>query len=78
LDLDLARPLGAAAIQVVIGGFHVSGCHAKVPKKLPALQAALDLGCSLFAGEAEDGRLDTRPAGRGPLNAETDLQLTRN
>ncbi|MBO0759043.1 MAG: radical SAM protein, partial [Bradyrhizobiaceae bacterium] len=57
--LDLARTLRSAAIQVVIGGFHVSGCLAMLPKMQPDLQAALDLGCSLFAGEAEDGRLDT-------------------
>jgi hypothetical protein len=56
--LDLAHTLRAAAIQVVIGGFHVSGCLAMLPKMQPDLQAALDLGCSLFAGEAEDGRLD--------------------
>jgi hypothetical protein len=56
--LDLARTLRAAAIQVVIGGFHVSGCLAMLPNMQPDLQTALDLGCSLFAGEAEDGRLD--------------------
>jgi hypothetical protein len=57
--LDVARILRAAGIQVVIGGFHVSGCLAMLPKIQPDLQAAHDLGCSLFAGEAEDGRLDT-------------------
>src|SRR5450631_3049012 len=55
--LDLARPLRAAGIPVVIGGFHVSGCLAMLPGIQPDLQAALDMGVSLFAGEAE-GRLD--------------------
>ena len=55
--LDLARPLRAAGIQVAIGGFHVSGCTAMLPDLPPELQQALDLGVTLFAGEAE-GRID--------------------
>ena len=55
--LDLARPLRAAGVPVMIGGFHVSGCLAMLPELPPDLQEALDLGISLFAGEAE-GRLD--------------------
>ena len=55
--LDIARPLRAAGIPVVIGGFHVSGLLAMFPSVLPDLQEALDTGISLFAGEAE-GRLD--------------------
>ncbi|MCX5493610.1 radical SAM protein [Kaistia dalseonensis] len=55
--LDLARPLRAAGIPVAIGGFHVSGCLAMLPDLHVDLQDALDLGVSLFAGEAE-GRLD--------------------
>jgi len=55
--LDLARPLRAAGIPVVIGGFHVSGCLAMLPEVPPDLVAALDIGISLFAGEAEH-RLD--------------------
>lgn len=57
--LDIARPLRAAGIPVVIGGFHVSGCIAMLPEMQADLQDALDMGCSLFAGEAEEGRLDT-------------------
>jgi hypothetical protein len=57
-SLDIARPLRAAGIPVVIGGFHVSGCLAMLPGMQADLQVALDMGCSLFAGEAEDGRLD--------------------
>jgi hypothetical protein len=56
--LDIARPLREAGIAVAIGGFHVSGCLAMLPEIQADLQAALDMGCSLFAGEAEDGRMD--------------------
>jgi hypothetical protein len=55
--LDIARPLRAAGIPVVIGGFHVSGLLAMFPGVLPDLQEALDMGVSLFAGEAE-GRIE--------------------
>jgi hypothetical protein len=55
--LDIARPLRAAGLQVVIGGFHVAGCLAMLPEMQADLQVALDMGCSLFAGEAE-GRID--------------------
>jgi radical SAM superfamily enzyme YgiQ (UPF0313 family) len=55
--LDVARPLRAAGIPVVVGGFHVSGLLAMLPGAKTDLQVALDLGCSLFAGEAE-GRID--------------------
>ncbi len=55
--MDLARKFRAANIQVIMGGFHVSGCLAMLPGITPELQEALDLGISLFAGEAE-GRFD--------------------
>jgi hypothetical protein len=55
---DIARPLRQAGIPVLIGGFHVSGCIAMLPDMQTDLQAALEMGCSLFAGEAEEGRLD--------------------
>jgi len=55
--LDIARSLRTAGVQVVIGGFHVSGCMAMLPTMQPDMQTALDLGVTLFAGEAE-GRLD--------------------
>ncbi|MGA8028875.1 MAG: radical SAM protein [Bryobacteraceae bacterium] len=51
--MDIARPLRTAGIQVSIGGFHVSGCLSMLPDMQPELQAAMDLGISLFAGEAE-------------------------
>jgi radical SAM superfamily enzyme YgiQ (UPF0313 family) len=55
--MDIAKPLRAAGIQVCIGGFHVSGVIAMLPEVPPELKEAMDLGISLFAGEAE-GRLD--------------------
>jgi radical SAM superfamily enzyme YgiQ (UPF0313 family) len=51
--VDIARPLRAAAVPVIVGGFHVSGCLGMLPEMPADLQAALDLGISLFAGEAE-------------------------
>ena len=54
--MDLAARFREAGIQVAIGGFHVSGCVAMLPKLPPDLEAARRLGVSLFAGEAE-GRL---------------------
>jgi hypothetical protein len=56
--LDVARPLRKARIPVVIGGFHVSGCLAMLSDLQRDLQMALDMGVSLFAGEAE-GRMDS-------------------
>jgi uncharacterized radical SAM superfamily protein len=66
--MDLARPLRAAGIPVCIGGFHVSGCLSMLPGIPPELKEAMDLGISLFAGEAE-GRLDLvlRDAWNGTL-----------
>ena len=55
--LDLARQFRAEGVQVAIGGFHVSGCLAMLPEMPADLCDALDLGVSLFAGEAE-GRLE--------------------
>jgi len=55
--LDIARQFRAQGVQVAIGGFHVSGCFAMLPEMPADLREALDLGVSLFAGEAE-GRLE--------------------
>jgi hypothetical protein len=53
--IDIARPLRAQGICVVIGGFHVSGCCLSMLPEMPAdLQEAIDLGITLFAGEAEE------------------------
>ena len=55
--LDMARGLRARGLRVVIGGFHVSGCLSMLPELPWDLQEAIDLGITLFAGEAE-GHID--------------------
>ena len=55
--MDIARPLRAAGIEVCIGGFHVSGTLSMLHEPTPELTEAMNLGISLFAGEAE-GRLE--------------------
>ena len=56
--VDLARPFLRAGLPVCIGGFHVSGSIAMLPKMPAEMCEAAALGISLFAGEAEHGRLD--------------------
>src|SRR5579871_1002294 len=56
--MDCARPLRAAGVPVCIGGFHVSGCLAMLKQRPDSLNEALDLGISLFAGEAEGRFVD--------------------
>ncbi|WP_026379033.1 B12-binding domain-containing radical SAM protein [Afifella pfennigii] len=56
--VDIARKFRAADIPVVIGGFHVSGCLAMLPELPSEIREAMDLGISIFAGEAEENRLD--------------------
>jgi hypothetical protein len=56
--VDLARPFLEAGLPVAIGGFHVAGCLSMLPVIPPEIQAAMDMGISMFAGEAEEGRLD--------------------
>jgi radical SAM superfamily enzyme YgiQ (UPF0313 family) len=53
--MDLARRFRKLGIDVVIGGFHVSGTIAMLPAITPELQEAMDHGIVLYAGEAEDG-----------------------
>jgi len=67
--MDIARPLRAAGVQVCMGGFHISGSLSMLGGVTPELQEAMDLGISLFAGEAEEGRLDEvlRDAWQGRL-----------
>ncbi|MBK9081974.1 MAG: radical SAM protein [Rhizobiales bacterium] len=73
--LDIARRLRAENVPVCIGGFHVSGVLAMLKQPTPELQEALDLGVSLFAGEAEDGRIDEvlRDAWAGALKPVYDF-----
>ena len=56
--MDIARPFRAAGVSVCMGGFHVSGSLSMLGGVTPELQDAMDLGISLFAGEAEEQRLD--------------------
>jgi hypothetical protein len=56
--VDIARTFLAAGLPVCIGGFHVSGCIAMLPEMPAELREAQHLGISLYAGEAEEGRLD--------------------
>jgi hypothetical protein len=67
--MDIARPLRKAGIPVCIGGFHVSGCLSMLGGITPGLKEAQDLGISLFAGEAEENRMDQvlRDAWNGEL-----------
>ncbi len=55
--LDIAREFRRAGIQVMMGGFHPSGCLAMLDGHAVDLDAARELGVSIFAGEAEE-RLD--------------------
>ena len=66
--VDIARPLRQAGIPVCIGGFHTAGSLAMLPETPAEIQAAWDLGISIFCGEAE-GRLDEvlQDAYRGKL-----------
>ena len=52
--LEIARQFRDAGLQVAIGGFHVSGCISMLPGLHESLQRAVDMGVSLFAGEAEE------------------------
>jgi radical SAM superfamily enzyme YgiQ (UPF0313 family) len=54
--LDIARPLREKGVKVAVGGFHLSGTMAMLKDRDPYVQKALDMGITLFAGEAE-GRL---------------------
>ena len=55
--MDIARPLRAAGVQVCIGGFTSAVACAMLPELPADIREAMDLGISIFAGEAE-GRLD--------------------
>ena len=55
-SLDIAEPLRAKGIKVVVGGFHVSGVMSMLKEPDNFIQKALDIGVSIFSGEAE-GRL---------------------
>ncbi len=66
--LDIARPLRAAGLTVMVGGFHVSGCLAMLNEMQADLKVALDLGITLYAGELEEHCDDLlRDAANGTL-----------
>jgi Radical SAM superfamily len=56
-SVEIARQFLAHDIAVINGGFHVSGCLSML-NEIPAdIQDAIDLGITIYAGEAE-GRFD--------------------
>ena len=55
-SLDIAKPLRTRGIKVAIGGFHVSGVMSMIKEHDAYIQKAVDIGVSIFSGEAE-GRL---------------------
>lgn len=56
--VDVSKRFIKQDIPVCIGGFHVSGVLSVIGKLTEELEAAQELGISLFAGEAESGRFD--------------------
>lgn len=50
---DLALQLRAGGVDVLIGGFHVSGSLAMLPQVPPEIQRLLECGVSVVAGEVE-------------------------
>ena len=56
--VDLGRQFLKLGLPVALGGFHAAGCLSMLPVVPPEIQAAIDMGISIFAGEAEEGRLD--------------------
>lgn len=55
---DIARRFLDAGVQVMVGGFHVSGCLSMLSELPDDIKAAQELGISIFAGEAEE-HMDT-------------------
>ena len=55
--MDIIKQFRDENIQVVIGGFHVSGSISMLPQLPDELKEAMESGIALFAGEAEEGRL---------------------
>jgi hypothetical protein len=56
--IDLARQFLKSGLPVAMGGFHAAGCLSMLPVIPPEIQEAMDMGISIFAGEAEEGRFD--------------------
>jgi len=51
---DLAKKFRAGGLQVLIGGFHVSGTLALSPDITPEIRELLDIGVTVVKGEVED------------------------
>ncbi len=51
---DLAMQFRQAGLDVIIGGFHVSGSIAMLHTVTPEIQALLDAGCTIVLGEVEE------------------------
>jgi radical SAM superfamily enzyme YgiQ (UPF0313 family) len=51
---DIARRFRAGGLQVMIGGFHVSGTLALFPDIKPEIQELIDLGVTVVKGEVEE------------------------
>jgi radical SAM superfamily enzyme YgiQ (UPF0313 family) len=51
---DLARKFRAGGLQVLIGGFHVSGALALSPCITPEIQELIDIGVTVVKGEVEE------------------------
>jgi len=51
---DLARKFREGGLQVLIGGFHVSGALSLSQEVTPEIQELIDLGVSVVKGEVED------------------------
>ena len=68
--MDIARPLRAAGIPVVLGGFHVSGCLSMLPGIQPDLQEAIDLGsCVCFTAWRRATPIVINAAALTPMSA---------
>jgi radical SAM superfamily enzyme YgiQ (UPF0313 family) len=55
---DLARRFRAGGLQVLIGGFHISGTLALSQRMTPEIQELLDIGVTVVKGEVEDSWVD--------------------
>lgn len=56
--VDLSQPYLAAGIPVAFGGFHVAGSMSMLDETPQEILDAIDMGISMFLGEAEDHRMD--------------------
>ncbi len=52
--MDLALAFRKEGLQCMIGGFHVSGCFAVLPKVPQEIQKAIEAGITVVAGEIEN------------------------